>query len=277
MIDAVLAPAVAATVAVGYWINHSVVGFLPDDLPSTGRKRHSRSIPLAGILLLPVAITWLSLAREWWVAAAVLIAGLIGFVDDRSKENGPELGWRPKAAFLLVSATLAAMAVTDPLTDPTLFAAVLVFAFVLTNATNFLDNMDGVASGLSAVSLLVVTAGQGPFAAIGFGALGFLLFNWPLPLVFLGDAGAYLLGTTLAVAVSREAVTDWTALLAVTLQLTDFAQVVIARVALGLAPWVGDRRHLTHIIHHLGIPKVTIAPLLAGIGLLVWFGVHGRG
>jgi len=279
MIDttaAFAAPATAAAVGLGYWINRRIRGFLPDDPPGAGRKQHSRPIPLAGIILAPVAITWLCFAHEWWAAAAALTAALIGFVDDRGKEHGRDLGWRPKAAFLFLAAAFAAMAVTDPITDPWRFAATIAFAFVLTNATNFLDNMDGVASSLSAVSLLLVTAAAGPFAAIGFAALGFLFFNWPRPLVFLGDAGAYLLGILLATAVSRAALTDWTALGAVAIQFTDFAQVVLARVVLGVAPWVGDRRHLTHIIHHRGVPKVAIAPLFAALGVLLWFGVRAN-
>ena len=36
-----------------------------------------------------------------------------------------------------------------------------------------------------------------------------------------------------------------------------------ARVSLGLPPWVGDRRHLTHIAQNAGVPRIAIAPLFA--------------
>ena len=61
-------------------------------------------------------------------------------------------------------------------------------------------------------------------------------------------------------------------LLAVAVPLTDFMQVVLMRLIIGVPPWVGDRRHLTHIAQNLGLHRVTIAPLFAalatGIGLL---------
>lgn len=264
---AAAALATVAALAVGYWLNRRVVGWLPDDPPGAARKQHGRPIPLAGVVLLPIAALWLGLAGEWWAAGAAVSAGLVGFVDDRGKEHGADLGWRVKAAVLLVAAALAAAAVEDPVADPWWFAAVAAFVFVITNATNFLDNMDGVACGLSAVSLLVLSGGEGPFAAVAFAAIGFAAFNWPRPLLFLGDAGAYLLGVAVAVAAARAARTDWHALAAVAVQLADFAQVVMARIVLGLAPWVGDRRHLTHIVHHLGVPRVAVAPLFA---LVAW-------
>ncbi len=96
--------------------------------------------------------------------------------------------------------------------------------------------------------------------------------------MFLGDAGAYLLGIVVATAVARASVADYRPLLAVAVQLADFAQVVIARVILGLAPWVGDRRHLTHIVHHVGVPRVVIAPLFAAIAAAIgYYGLRWSG
>ncbi|MCR9247918.1 MAG: hypothetical protein NXI31_23050 [bacterium] len=260
-------PATAALVGLGDWLNRQVIGWLPDDPPGAGRKQHGRPIPLAGILLLPAAALWLGLARDWWSLGAVACAAVIGYLDDRGKEHDRDLDWRTKAAGLFVASGLVAMATADPFAEPMWFVAVVGFAFVLTNATNFLDNMNGVTSALAAVSLLALSGATGPFAAIGWAALGFLPFNWPRARLFLGDAGAYLLGIATAIAAVRAARSggDWFALTAVAIQLTDFTQVVCARVALGLAPWVGDRRHLTHIVHHAGLPRWAVAPLFAGV------------
>ena len=52
-------------------------------------------------------------------------------------------------------------------------------------------------------------------------------------------------------------------LLPVALLLGDFVQVITARLILGVAPWVGDRRHLTHIVQNLGLPRPLVAPLFA--------------
>jgi len=83
----------------------------------------------------------------------------------------------------------------------------------------------------------------------------------------LGDSGAYLLGIATSTVAARAAVLDPWALAAVAVPFLDFTQVVIARIALGLAPWVGDRRHLTHIVHHRGVPRWAIAPLFAAVAI----------
>jgi len=272
MVPAVAAAAAAGALGVAFWSNRKLVGWLPDDPPRAGRKLHKAPVPLAGIVLAPIVLAWLVAAQEWWIALAVVLASAVGWLDDRGKEHGAGLDWRWKALGLLAGASVAGIAVVDPVLHPLLFVGVVAFVFVITNATNFLDNTDGVAASLSAVSLLAASGGTGPFAAAGFAALGFLPWNWPRPWLFLGDAGAYLLGLLVATAVARRAMgptIDPTALLAVAVQLADFAQVVIARLVLGMAPWVGDRRHLTHIVQNLGLPRWAVAPLFAGVAWLV--------
>lgn len=257
------APLTALVLAVGIWINRRVRGWLPDDPPRPGRKQHDRPIPLAGIVLLPVSATWLLAERAWWLAAAAGIAAATGFWDDRGKEHGREPGWRTKAVGLAAAALAVAMATRDPLADPLGFAAVFAFAWIATNATNFLDNTDGVACALSAVTLLFATGGEGALGAAGAAAIGFLPFNWPRARVFLGDAGAYALGVLAAGAVAPHLGADGRGLLFVAVQLLDFAQVVLARLLLGLQPWVGDRRHLTHILQNLGLRRELVAPACA--------------
>jgi len=269
---AVAAAAAAAALGAAWWWNRRVRGWLPDDPPSAGRKQHAAKVPLAGVVLAPVVLPWLCAAGELWLATAAVLACATGWLDDRGKERGAGLDWRWKALGLLAAAAACALGVVDPLDQPLWFCGVVAFAFVLANATNFLDNTDGVAASLSAASLLAVTGGSGPLAAVGFAAIGFLPWNWPRPWLFLGDAGAYLLGILTAAAVARQAVVEPRALLAVAVQLADFAQVVIARLVLGLPPWVGDRRHLTHIAQNLGLPRRAVAPVFTGVALLVVFG-----
>lgn len=268
MIPAAAATAVAcAAMAAAWWCNRNVVGCLPDDPPRPGRKQHGRPIPLAGLVLVPVVAPWLWAAAAWWQLAGFVLAGFVGYLDDRQKEHGRDLDWRAKAVGLAVAAAAGATAVVSPATEPGAWLLVAGFVFVLINATNFLDNTDGVAASLAAVSLLTLGHGHGAAAAAGFAALGFVPWNWPRPRLFLGDAGAYALGLVTGVAAAAGAREHAHHLWAVAVQLLDFAQVVTARVALGLPPWVGDRRHLTHIAHHLGVPRVAIAPLFATVAL----------
>lgn len=261
-----------ALLALGDLCNRRWFGFLPEDPPRPGRKQHARPMPLAGILLAPVVLPWLGAAAAAWhgagfAALAVAIAATIGFLDDRSKEHDRDLDWRSKAIGLAAAAGAAAAAVCRPTAEPLTWLWLTAFAFVLTNAVNFLDNTDGVAASLAAVGLLAIGGGEAWPTAAGFAALAFVPWNWPRPRLFLGDAGAYALGVLLAIAIARPLQHDASALAFAAVPLVDFAQVVTARLWLGLPPWVGDRRHLTHIAHHLGVPRVMVAPLCAALAL----------
>lgn len=267
MIDAAWAVVVgSAVVLLGDHVNRRRCGWLPDDLPRPGRKQHARPIPLAGVLLLPALAPWFVAAAAWWALAALVLAAATGFVDDRGKEHGRDLDWRLKTIGLVAASAAAATACVSPFDRPWQWLGAVLFTFALANATNFLDNTDGVCAGLSATTLLTASGGHGPAGAAGFAALAFVPWNWPHPRLFLGDAGAYALGAAAALAA-------WPHLAAghgcwlVAIQLADLAQVVAARLWLGLPPWVGDRRHLTHIVQNLGLGRRWVAPVFAAAGL----------
>lgn len=266
-----------ASVAAGDFCNRRIVGWLPDDPPRPGRKLHARPIPLAGVLIAPTMLAWCIADAAWLATAGIVIVAALGFEDDRRKEHGDALDeggldWRIKALGLAVAAALVAATAADPLTEPMRFGAALALTFLLTNAINFLDNTDGVAASLSASALLCI--GYAPHAdnqtaqwvpAAGFAALGFLPWNWPRPRLFLGDGGAYALGLACSLAIVPTMHERPVLLLCCAVPLIDFAQVVTARIVLAVPPWVGDRRHLTHILHHCGVPKVAVAPIFAAV------------
>jgi UDP-N-acetylmuramyl pentapeptide phosphotransferase/UDP-N-acetylglucosamine-1-phosphate transferase len=229
-------------------------------------------MPQAGVLLAPVLCTFLGLAGWWWLAGGVAVVALLGFADDWQKERGRDLDWRLKALLLGIGSALAATQVADPWSDPGRWLGACALAFVLTNATNFLDNTDGVAAALSATGLLLASGGDGPLAAAGWAALGFLPWNWPRPVLFLGDAGAYALGLCAGVASGLALPRIDAAFWPFALLYADFLQVVTARLWLGLPPWVGDRRHLTHIAHNLGLPRRLVAPAFATAAALLSLG-----
>ena len=83
----------------------------------------------------------------------------------------------------------------------------ILWVVAVTNAVNLLDNMDGVLSGVAAVSALaffVIAAERGDYLvgsfalAVAAASLGFLRYNFPPARIFLGDAGSMLLGFLLA-------------------------------------------------------------------------------
>lgn len=252
-------------------------GFLPEDPPGPGRKRHPRPTPMAGGAPAALAAALLATSGEGWSAAAVAIAGVTGLADDVRKEHGTGVAWKTKAAALLVASLCGALGLSDVLEATwTGWFAVVVALFVLTNATNFLDNQDGVATGLGVTALLLVGGlDLDDIATRAAGVwLAFLPFNWPRARMFLGDSGALALGACVGVLVLRGAagsngVEVLAAAAPVAVLLLDFAQVVTARLALGYAPWIADRRHITHVMLAHGVPRAAIAPALTAIAVAI--------
>ncbi len=275
VIPLVLAAAAGLALAlVARLVNRHIVGFLPEDVPTGGRKQHARATPQVGFLLAGAAAVWLLAQDEAALAAALLLLAGAGYVDDRDKRRGG-LSWKAKAIAQLAAAALIT-ATTAPRADLGAWLMVLMFAFVLINAVNFADNMDGVSTSLGGLGALFATQGDGALAVAGALFLGFLPCNWPRAHLFLGDGGTLPLGALLAAATLRsgaasDGTLSWPLLIAPTaILLLDFVQVICARLWLGYAPWVGDRRHLTHIATYAGVPAVAVAPLLAGLAVGAW-------
>jgi len=130
---------------------------------------------------------------------------LLGLADDVW-----QLSPKTKLAFQLVLAVVpAAAGFVLPITHLKLVdQAITVFWFVsLTNAFNLLDNMNGLAAGTA----IIVACFRGLIAyhqddriglllclCLASAVAGFLVFNFPKGLIFMGDSGALFLGFTLA-------------------------------------------------------------------------------
>jgi UDP-GlcNAc:undecaprenyl-phosphate GlcNAc-1-phosphate transferase len=85
----------------------------------------------------------------------------------------------------------------------------VVWILAVTNALNFMDNMDGLAAGVGVIAgacFLAAAAINGQWLVSGCLALlvgsllGFLVFNFPPATIFMGDSGALMLGGLLAAA-----------------------------------------------------------------------------
>src|SRR5206468_942256 len=88
------------------------------------------------------------------------------------------------------------------------YAITVLWILTVTNAFNFMDNMNGLCAGLGVITTLLLglvsaLCGQYLVASIcflAFGAmLGFLPYNFPRATAFLGDTGSHLIGYMLAV------------------------------------------------------------------------------
>jgi len=177
------------------------------------RRIHRRPVPRLGgaaiYLAVIVAMLILGERRNFAQFGSILVGAtgvsFMGLVDDR-------WGLRPLVKLvgqILAGLLLYASGVSVgmfPYPFLNLIATVLWVGYI-TNAVNFLDNMDGLAGGVSAIAaayfaLMCSFSGQylvGALSIAVLGAcLGFLSYNFNPASIFMGDSGALFLGFVLA-------------------------------------------------------------------------------
>lgn len=235
------------------------------------------------------------------ILGASLLIVVIGIADDIW-----DLDWMIKLAGQFMAAGLIAWLGVQIYSLPIggltvgsswMSAALAVFAIVLVmNAVNFIDGLDGLVAGVALIAngvflvygyLLVRDLGQSTYfnlslliSAVLVGACaGFLPLNWHPAKMFMGDAGALLVG--LLMATSAVAITgqiDPSALNAdptggggvgrsqllgafipiilpfaiLVVPLLDFALAVFRRLRAGKSPFSADRMHLHHRLLDMG-------------------------
>ncbi len=254
------------------------------------RKIHAAPIPLAGgltvmtgffapILIGAVVLTFTNVgaatgspfqygltARS--VQLLAILAGafgmvLLGWLDDRH-ELRPILKF---AGQTLIALLVAWSGVRVTLFIPSEIAAYLLtvlWILTITNALNFLDNMNGLCTGLGfiaawACAWAAAIQGQYLVATLAFlicGALlGFLPFNFPRAQAFLGDAGSHLVGFLVAILAilpnfyssqTPHPLAVLSPLIILGVPLYDLVTVVFIRWRKGQPFYVGDTNHISH-------------------------------
>ena len=209
----------------------------------------------------------LGLSRRGGQLAAILLGAIgmvvLGWFDDKYELSpGAKFGGQFLIAALVAAAGLRITLFVHSAAFS--YAITILWILTMTNALNFMDNMNGLCSGLGAISgwfFAWAAAAQGQYlvALIAFltcGALlGFLPYNFPKASVFLGDAGSHLIGYLLSVLAilphfySRENPNAWAVLkplLILAIPLADLAWVVVLRWRRRKPIYVGDTNHLSH-------------------------------
>lgn len=205
-----------------------------------------------------------------WVllAATLLFAG--GLVDDFVQVKPyQKLILQLVAAALIVSSGLRLpWTASQSLND-----IVTIFWLVgITNAINLLDNMDGLAGGVSLIAcgFLMVSfllSGQAQQAVLpallGASALGFLVFNFNPASIFMGDCGSMFLGFMLG---GMALLNDYgrsrnvtavllTPVLILLIPIFDTCVVTLTRKLSGRPVSRGGRDHLSHRLVALGMSE----------------------
>lgn len=141
----------------------------------------------------------------------------------------------------------------------------------LTNAINFLDNMDGLSGGIAAIAsafflLMAVQSGQylvGALSAALLGAsVGFLVYNFNPASIFMGDTGSLFLGFMLAALGIKlrfpgntDVVTWMVPVIVLGVPIFDTTLVVFSRLRRGLHPVTPGRDHTSHRLVRMGFTQ----------------------
>ena len=271
-------------------------GFVDRPAP---RKIHRSPIPLMGGLAIFLGsaaalfafVGWTPLTGAIGLGGAALMA--VGLVDDAYKTKGMEFPvWPRVIVYTIVSSIPLWFGIEiagirfggDRMWafDGSWSAlATMLWVFALINMMNFIDGVDGLASGIAVISSLTLFAvallkGQGPSAvaaAVVAGAsLGFLAYNFYPAKMFMGDAGATFLGYALAVIAvdgafkSAAALSLFVPLLALGVPILDTAIVFSRRLLSGKGLHRADKLHTHHSLLHWGLNQRQTVSFLYLIG-----------
>ena len=190
------------------------------DEPGEARRMHLRAVPRLGGLAIFLgifipALAFLDLTGAYrGILLGAAVATAVGMVDDfRGLRWWVKLAGQGAAAGIAISAGVYIDRFSFPLLgvhELPYWASVLLTLFWIVgmmNVVNFLDGMDGLAAGISAIAggtfaILALSLGRPEAAvlsAIVAGAcLGFLRHNFYPARIFMGDSGSLLLGFLLA-------------------------------------------------------------------------------
>jgi UDP-GlcNAc:undecaprenyl-phosphate/decaprenyl-phosphate GlcNAc-1-phosphate transferase len=234
----------------------------------------------------------------WAVIAGACLITVIGAIDDvRDLPPALKLLGQIAAALIAVKGGAVVTSVTLPFLGSLQFpnaggVLTVIWLVGLMNVVNFSDGVDGLAAGLctiDGVAFAIIAFdlqvnGAPILAAITAGAaLGFLFHNFYPASVFMGDAGANLLGYLLGVtAVVGSLKTNAVVALIVPLMILvipflDTSFVIARRLKYGSKPWSADDNHFHHRMARIGFSqRKTVAYLYAWSFLMAGLAVMLR-
>jgi UDP-GlcNAc:undecaprenyl-phosphate/decaprenyl-phosphate GlcNAc-1-phosphate transferase len=230
-----------------------------------------------------------------WVLLSGVIICLIGVIDDRYElDSLTKLAGQVLATGLMVTKGGVQLAViylpwgngTVSLGRDLAIPVTILLAVLTINAVNFIDGLDGLAAGVSAIGagaffvfsyhlarggfLDVAAAPTLLTAALAGTCIGFLPHNFSPARIFMGDSGSMLVGlilaagaTTATTSADPQGFSGALGSLPLALPLlipvsvlaipfVDLVLAVIRRVSRGQSPFAPDKQHLHHRLLELG-------------------------
>ncbi len=211
------------------------------------------------------------------IVTGALVLHILGLIDDVKA-----LGFLPKLVtqfvVALVIVGLFGIRAGEALGTPASIALTVLWIVLITNAFNFLDNMDGLSAGVATIAGAILAAsalraGQIFVPAVTFifvgTLLGFLVFNFSPASIFMGDSGSMVVGYFLAVLTVLTTYYDpvqslqptgiLVPLMVLAVPLYDVGSVSWHRLRAGHSLFRADRRHFSHRLVQKGMsPRAAV-------------------
>jgi len=252
---AIFIPTVAVITLAGIWNAIGVPAWLDDSI----------KIHIPGVLS--------RLTQVVAILTGAIFLCIIGLIDDK-RPMGP---WLKLAGQVLVAVgvvLIGKIRLLELAGEPISSIATVLWLVLITNAINFMDNMDGLAAGVVAIcsaALLASAATAGQLFVAGWlclilgASIGFLPFNFPPAKIFMGDAGSlpmgFMLGITSVLTTYYHGgqagvyYSIFTPVVAMAIPLYDTLSVILLRIRRGTNPMAGDKRHFSHRLLRLGMTQ----------------------
>ncbi len=264
------------------------------------RRWHRGAIPRTGGLALFVAFMAAALLGQWLpvprldpkemarflgIALGSTFLFVVGYIDDRVElPPGPQYLAQAVAGLIAIVCLVFIERVMNPFTDElTIFPYWFIVAFTLVwimgmiNTINFLDGLDGLATGVGAIvsgflAIHMLREGQYsvallPLALLG-ATLGFLPYNFSPARIFLGS-GSLILGYAIATLGIAAGAKMALVLLVLSIPIVDVAWLIVSRLRAGHSIGQADRRHLHFRLLDLGLSHRQVVLLYYGYCLVL--------
>ncbi len=256
-----------------------------------GRRQHHGVIPRLGGIAMYVGFTVAVLATlllpQSWLPPRLdpnelrrltgLLLGttavfMFGLVDDwRQFPSRPQYVAQFLSSLIAIAFIIFIERINNPLGEgqivfpwPVVWALTIFWFMGMINTVNWLDGLDGLAAGVSAIvaafiAVHMIREGQYsvallPVALLG-ATLGFLPFNFHPAKTFMGSNGSYFLGWAVAALGIIGGAKVATVLLAMGLPILDVAWLIYNRWRMGGKPRFNGRDHLHHRLLDIGFTQ----------------------
>jgi len=217
-----------------------------------------------------------------------LIAGVIGFIDDRFDLRAR---WQILGQLLIslipITFGLRILFVSNPIgagvllfPDALALGVTIFWTLGMQNSMNFIDGLDGLSGGISllaAVTLGLIALPTSPLlAALCFtlaGALvGFLRHNFHPASIYMGTSGILAVAYALAVLAILGTAKVAAALLILGVPIIDAFFVILGRLLAGRSPYTPDKSHIHRRLLDNGFSHRSAVLVLYGITALLSIG-----